>query len=38
MNAPEPASRLARQPPVQPWAVSLVGIVLILALLVALTV
>ena len=39
MTTPEPVSRLpARPAPVQPWAVSLVGVVLILALLVGLTV
>ena len=39
MTTSEPASRPSTRPaPVQPWAVSLVGVVLILALLVGLTI
>ncbi len=39
MTVPSPTSRLpARPAPIQPWAVSLVGVVLILVLLVSLTI
>jgi hypothetical protein len=39
MTAPSPTNRLPARPvQVQPWAVSLVGVVLILVLLVALTI
>lgn len=39
MNAPEPASRLPVRPaPIQPWAVGLAGVLVILVLLVALTI
>jgi hypothetical protein len=38
MTTSEPASRSTRPAPVQPWAVGLVGVVLILTLLVGLTI
>jgi hypothetical protein len=39
MTTSEPASRLSARPaPIQPWTVSLVGVVLILMLLVGLTI
>lgn len=38
MTTSEPVSRPSRPTPIQPWAVSLVGVVLILMLLVGLTI